>query len=91
MFLPFYQDNNSKLFLHKLDVVGSSPTYKNYFIVAQMGERLPKKEILSCIIGVYCQFGRRSGLGPEGRKFESCYPDHFVKVAKILNAGGKIS
>lgn len=51
--MPFHQDNNSKFFLHKLDVVGSSPTYKNYFIVAQMGERLPKKEILSCIIGVY--------------------------------------
>ena len=51
--MPFYQDNNSKFFLHKLDVVGSSPTYKNYFIVAQMGEHLPKKEILSCINWVY--------------------------------------
>ena len=34
---------------------------------------------LAIIFGVYCQFGRRSGLGPEGRKFESCYPDHFYQ------------
>ena len=23
------------------------------------------------------QFGSASGLGPEGRRFESCHPDHF--------------
>lgn len=26
------------------------------------------------------QPGRASGLGPEGRMFESCLPDHFIKL-----------
>ncbi len=26
------------------------------------------------------QFGSASGLGPEGRRFESCHPDHFDEM-----------
>jgi hypothetical protein len=26
------------------------------------------------------QSGSASGLGPEGRRFESCCPDHFQKI-----------
>ena len=29
------------------------------------------------------QSGSASGLGPEGRRFKSCRPDHFMKKAKI--------
>ena len=29
------------------------------------------------------QPGSASGLGPEGRRFESCHSDHFMKKAKI--------
>ena len=29
------------------------------------------------------QPGSASGLGPEGRRFKSCRPDHFMKKAKI--------
>ena len=29
------------------------------------------------------QPGSASGLGPEGRRFKSCHPDHFMKKAKI--------
>ena len=30
------------------------------------------------------QPGSASGLGPEGRRFKSCRPDHFMKKAKIF-------
>ena len=30
------------------------------------------------------QPGSASGLGPEGRKFESCLPDHFLKNYLML-------
>ena len=31
------------------------------------------------------QFGRASGLGPEGRMFESCRPDHIRHTQQIYS------
>jgi hypothetical protein len=37
------------------------------------------------------QFGSASGLGPEGRRFESCLPDHFTTYSlKCLPSGGDL-
>ena len=44
-----------------------------------------KKSISTVLVrhrGV-AQSGSASGLGPEGRRFKSCRPDHFMKKAKI--------
>ena len=30
------------------------------------------------------QFGSASGLGPEGRRFESCHPDHYADVVQLV-------
>ena len=38
--------------------------------------------VLVHIRGV-AQPGSASGLGPEGRRFKSCRPDHYMKKAKI--------
>jgi hypothetical protein len=38
------------------------------------------------------QFGSASGLGPEGRRFESCLPDHFHNMPmKSLAQTGQIA
>ena len=33
------------------------------------------------------QSGSASGLGPEGRRFKSCRPDHFMKINKVVIIG----
>ena len=33
------------------------------------------------------QSGSASGLGPEGRRFKSCRPDHFMKINKVVVIG----
>ena len=33
------------------------------------------------------QPGSASGLGPEGRRFKSCRPDHFMKISKTVVIG----
>ena len=33
------------------------------------------------------QLGRALGLGPRGRRFESCLPDHFKKIWGLSSAG----
>ncbi len=33
------------------------------------------------------QFGSASGLGPEGRGFKSCHPDHFAQIAQSVEQG----
>ena len=30
------------------------------------------------------QFDRAPGLGPGGRRLESCHPDHFVSVTQLV-------
>ena len=37
----------------------------------------------SSLIRGVAQPGSASGLGPEGRRFKSCRPDHYMKKAKI--------
>ena len=38
------------------------------------------------------QFGSASGLGPEGRRFESCHPDHFfLKVVDLSEICGSLA
>ncbi len=37
------------------------------------------------------QFGSASGLGPEGRRFESCHPDQiFLKNGSIAQLGERL-
>ena len=39
----------------------------------------------SNLIRGVAQPGSASGLGPEGRRFKSCRPDHYMKKAKIYS------
>ena len=40
------------------------------------------KQKISVALGGVAQPGSASGLGPEGRRFKSCRPDHFKKYEK---------
>ena len=69
--------------LAMVGVAGSNPVFRLYAPIAQL-DRVSDYESEGCRFDScwmhyreVAQFGRAPGLGPGGRRFESCLPDFF--------------
>ena len=78
--------------LANVGVAGSNPVFRSIFI-----KRLCRFIFLKAVKTTYrevAQLGRALGLGPRGRRFESCLPDFYnagmAELADALESGSSV-
>ena len=62
----------------------------NYFICGNIYKSSGRTGVPKDLSRDVAQFGSASGLGPEGRRFKSCHPDHAWLYGSIAQLGERL-
>ena len=78
--------------LAKVGVAGSNPVFRSIFIKRSC--RFIFLKTVKTTLREVAQLGRALGLGPRGRRFESCLPDFYnagmAELADALESGSSV-